>query len=255
MGAVVLGASAPGSDDESVPSAESILDRHIEATGGKSAHLAFESRKATGTLAVVQSGQDFEAKFEQHVKAPGYSHVVVDGEFFFQVKANNLDQAWVWMQSPLHEEIAGDGSTSLLEGVERTRALEGSQLHAAVHWRAGVAEAKNLGAVEVAGRPAYEIRITSKSGEQYSRFYDQERAWLVKSTRQIELDHVGVVDNDAFFENYKEFDGVWLPTTRRHLLTSPTLGLVSTQTWVYQTIQHNVVVPDSLFLAPDGHQR
>ena len=51
------------------------------------------------------------------------------------------------------------------------------------------------------------------------------------------------------FEDYREFDGVWLATRIHAVLKSPTAG-EGTQTWTYTQIVHNQEVPSSLFEMP-----
>ena len=66
--ASALPAHARQAQDASLPKAEVLLDKHVEATGGKDAHLAIETRKKAGKLAVDMAGHKFEAKIEQHFR-------------------------------------------------------------------------------------------------------------------------------------------------------------------------------------------
>ena len=137
-----------------------------------------------------------------------------------------------------------------LEGMEKARAIEQAQFHADVEWRSHFKNVKTVGVEEVRGREAYEVEMTTMSGEQYSRFYDKGNGRLVKSVRAIESDQMGKLDMETFLEEYREFDGVWLPTTVRQLLSSSSFG-TGTQTWTYESVEHDVSIPTSLFQVPE----
>ena len=253
LGMVMIGglASAAG---EHLPTAEDILDRHVEATGGKEAHLLITTRKSTGTLAVDQAGHKFEAKVEKHARAPSNSHLVIQADQIYQVRANNAQHAWQWRPaSQSHgapESRSGEGVTEFLDGAEKDQAIEASQFHADVEWRNHFTEVKTLGIADVQGRPAYEVQLKTKSGEQYSRFYDQENGRLVKSVRATENPQMGALDIESFLEDYREFDGVWLATRVRQVLSSSSFGS-GTQIWTYDNFEHNVSIPASLFQVPE----
>ncbi len=253
FGILLSAASALTATGKDLPTAQDILDRHVEATGGKEVHLGHETRKMTGKLAVDQSGHSFEAKIERHAKAPSNSHLLLQGDQFFQVRASNAQHAWEWRPSDPHgsrDSSSEDGNTRRLEGMEKARAIEQAQFHADVEWRSHFKNVKTVGVEEVRGREAYEVEMTTMSGEQYSRFYDKGNGRLVKSVRAIESGQMGKLDMETFLEEYREFDGVWLPTTVRQLLSSSSFG-TGTQTWTYESVEHDVSIPTSLFQLPE----
>jgi hypothetical protein len=253
LGMVMIGGFASAAV-EHLPTGEDVLDRHVEATGGKEAHLRLTTRKSTGTLAVDLGGHNFEAKLERHARAPSNSHLVIQGDQIYQVRANNAQHAWEWRPSNhLHgseDSRSEEGITELLEGTEKDRTIEDSRFHADVEWRNHFTEAKTLGVADVQGRPAYEVEMTAKSGEKYSRFYDRENGRLVKSARETESSQMGEIEVESFFEDYREFDGVWLATRVRQVLSSSSFG-TGTQIWTYDTIEHDLAVPASLFQVPE----
>jgi len=254
LGMLMTVASALPAADENLPTAEDILDRHVEATGGKEAHLRLTTRKSTGTLAVDLGGHKFEAKLEYNDQAPTKSHLIIQADQFFQVRANNAQHAWEWRPSShLHgseDSRSEEGITVLLEGTEKDRTIEDSRFHADAEWRNHFTGAKTLGVADVQGRPTYEVEMTANSGEKYSRFYDRENGRLVKSVRETESSQMGEIDVESFFEDYREFDGVWLATRVRQVLSSSSFG-TGTQIWTYDTIEHDMAVPASLFQVPE----
>ena len=78
--------------DPQLPKAEVLLDKYVEATGGKDAHLKLTTRKKTGTLSIDMAGHAFKAKVEEQYQAPDKSYILVDASFFQQVHV--CDGAW-----------------------------------------------------------------------------------------------------------------------------------------------------------------
>lgn len=251
--AVAASAHAGEADDGLLPEAGVLLDRYVEVTGGAQAHLALTNRVKVGKLSVDMAGHVFDAVVTEHAQAPDKTHILVDGEFFSQVTVCNGRDAWEW--SPGHRDGARDasedpGHTRLLVGSKRAQMLQKARFHGALHWREHFASAETVGVADVKGAPAYEVRLVTKSGEQYSQFYDEASGLLVKRVRTTESDG-GALDMEVFLGDYRELDGVRLPTRVEAHLTSESYG-VGTQIWSYTKIEHDVEIPPSLFRMPEG---
>jgi len=235
-----------------LPRAEDILDKHVEATGGKQARLALTSRKSTGKLEVKMSGHEFVADVEEHYLAPNKSHISITGDFFAQVSVCNGKHAWDWRPSHGHGQPAAtsdSGETTLLTGEEKFRALAKADFHSTVRWRKQFTSVKTIGMAFINNAPAYEVQLTTKTKEQYSQFYDKTTGRLVKRTRKRGFQG-GEIDMEIFFEDYREFDAIWMPTTIRMIMRSEAMG-EGTQTWTYSKIEHNKKISSSLFKLPE----
>jgi hypothetical protein len=250
---IALVMAASPSDEGELPPAEAVLDRHVEVTGGKEARLARSTRKRTGTLRVDMGGHKFEAKIEEHSLAPDKSHVVYDGDSFFQVQVCDGVSAWEWRAGHAdsnRDAGADSGVTTLMEGTTKARAIRAARFYAPVEWRSIHASVETLGIADVKGKPAYEVRITSSSEEQYSQFYDVESGRLVRRVRKAPGHGGEEIDMDVFIEDYREFDGVWSPMTIHADLKSPNFG-EGTQIWTYTNVEYDLKVPASLFEMPE----
>lgn len=235
---------------EDLPTAAAVLDRHVEATGGARAHAALRTRRSVGKLAVDMAGHTFERAIERRGQVPCYSHILVDG---IKVMANNSEEAWEWQPAASHAgEETGPGEGRLLAGAERDRAIELAAFDPQACWRALVQEARTVGRVELEGGPALEVEILRHRGTRLTQWFDEKTGRLVKYhyAEPVDFGHLGKLDQVAFLEDYREFDGVWLPTRVRHVLSSETFGK-GTQTWIYTSIEHNVELPASLFRVPE----
>ena len=251
---VALGFPADAdADAEKLPSAASVLDKHVAATGGERAHLQLKTRTMVGKLSVDMAGHRFEARVERHAQAPNNSHLLIQGKRVFKVSATNGVDAWQW--SPVHSHDAKSGHApggraSLLKGAQKAQVIDQGSFHAVVGWRQRFDEVETSGLVDVEGRPAYRIEVTTRHGSQFSQYYDQENGRLVRYTFTQQSAHMGALDIDVLVKDYREFDGVWLPTRIVQRLRSANLG-EGTQTWTYSAIQHGVEIAPSLFQVPE----
>jgi hypothetical protein len=232
---------------ESLPPAAELLDRHVEATGGKEAHLAHRSRRRKGELTIDFAGHHVVAGFEEQMLAPDKCHLVYQGESFFQVQVSCGGHAWEWRPGHEHE---GAGTTTLLEGLARERALEKARLDGDVTWRERFEEVETVGRAEVAGRPTWEVRVKTRGGETFSQFYDVETGRLARKDRSTPGHGGEVLKLEIYPEEYREFDGVWLPTRVRALTDSERWGK-GTQVFVYSEVEHDVEIAESLFELPE----
>ena len=236
---------------DELPSAESILDGHITATGGKAAYEKLKTRKTTGTLEIDMSGHQVKAKVEIHHQAPNQSHMVIQGGGLYIVRATNGIDAWEWRAGHSHgdENSEPNDDTHLLDGPDKQRALEQAQFHDKLNWRKTFKSVKTVGVVKLNEKPAYEVEVTPNHGESFKQYYDQETGRLVKYTRPFETS-MGKLDMEVHLNQYKEFDGVMMPTFVKHVLTSPAIGS-GTQIWNYTNFEHNIKVPSDLFKLPE----
>ena len=246
---VVLVALAPTliANEDELPSAESLMDRHVEASGGKEAHLEIKSRKLTGKFEVDVAGHKFDAQLTE-LSGPQKYHQLLEGTNFSMVRASNGTDAWEWRPQNLH----GEESTRVYEGQEKATAVALANFYRNVNWRKNFSKLETVSVDEVDGRPVYEVKLVDKSGEESSRFFDQETGLLVKVERMVESGHFGNFKAEVFMTNYKEVDGVQLPmkVTQKLNISGSEPGY---QIYTYDSVEHNVELPNKLFVKPGQH--
>ncbi len=236
-------------DDAPLPAAETLLEKHVEATGGRAAHLALRTRRREGKLAFKMSGHEFDCRVVEQFRAPDESHTLYDGDAFSQVTVCDGENAWEWRPG----QAAADGTASagdvrLLEGIQKTRTRDKARMHGALDWKRRFVHVETLARVEVRGQPAYQVQLETPSGERYTQCYDVASGRLVRRTRDTEQ-HGQVTRVVAEIDDYREFDGVWLPMKVSAFLSAPGQE-EGTQVWTYERVVHGVELPDSLFAAP-----
>jgi outer membrane lipoprotein-sorting protein len=176
------------------PTAESIIEDHITATGGRAAREAMTSMRATGTMRMAKLG--INGKLELMMKAPNLARVVVDIDGIGRTE-NGSDGTTVW------EKTAMTGAR-ILEGAERERSLRSSMLHADVKWRELYTKAELAGEVEFADRPAWKLLMTTPLGDVETHYYDRETK-LALGKEEIAKTQMGELPTRSVYAEYKTY--------------------------------------------------
>ena len=145
-----------------------------------------------------------------------------------------------------------DGTTgwSIDPGVG-PRLLDGRELHELQHSADFYSELKDLSDYESVavlerttfeGKDCYAVRLVRKSGIELTEFYDVSTG-LLAGSRMDSTSAMGSIPTTSVVDEYREFDGVRLPTRARQRAMGVEWVLTVT------TVQHNVV-PDEAFAPP-----
>ncbi len=185
-----------------LPSARSVVDRHIQAIGGRAAHDAVRGLRARGRIAVAAQG--LAGDVEIHAARPNrmINRITVPG---IGVLESGYDGKVGWTLNP----IAGP---SLLSGVDLAEVANDAWFDAALHAPDYVKEMATLERVEFDGRPALKIRVVFVNGRQQFEFYDVDTGLQIgwEAERQTPL---GPVPTTHVARDYRAFGPLKFATT------------------------------------------
>jgi hypothetical protein len=231
---VLAGTGTPaGAQEERLPTAEDVLDRAVEALGGKAALEKHHTRVSKGTFeipAVNQKGTlvSYEAapnKFYQAVELPGglKSESGSDGEVYW--------------------DVAPQGAR-ILEGEEKAFKVRDSRFNAPLYWRSLYQKVECVGVENVDDHPCYKVVMTPEVGAPQTCYYDRQSFRMLRMDVVVKLPQ-GPLPAVVRFDDYKKVDGVLIP----HKITQRSLGL--DQILTVDTIECNVDIPAERFAPPE----
>lgn len=174
-----------------LPSAESILDRYIEITGGAAAYESRMSEVSTGTFQIVSAGLTGQL---QVFAEPGLMRTTIELPGVGLIEAGVKDGV-AWRVDP----IAGP---SILQGFEAEFTIMSSELGAAARWREQYKAVETAGIEDVNGEPAYRVVLTLPGGS-VTNFYSVDSGLLSKTT-------LGPVE--LSYHDYMDFAGILTPS-------------------------------------------
>ena len=221
---------------DDLPTAEAVLDKYVEATGGAAAYekITSQSVKATVTIAA----QNLSGTADSVSKAPDKVYIKQTfpgiGEF-----KQGYNGTTGWADDPI-------SGLRTLSGVELNQFKSQAVFNAPLRWREIYSKAEMTGIKDVDGKPAYAVLLTEKlSKKTRTEYYDTKTGLQVKS-ESVQEGPQGTVPVETYYSDYRTVDGVKVPYKVRGVLSGAELLSVVTE------YKNNVPVDDSLFVKPSA---
>jgi len=222
------------------PSAESILKRSIEVTGGEKLHRDLKSRVTTAKLSIAAMG--IEGKLTMHQEAPNrIATIVALGGLGDQRQVFNGEFGW---------EISSMAGPRLLTEAEvATLRMQGA-IDAALTPEKHYESMKTTDRTEFAGEAAYEVTLKIKDGPEMRQYFSVESGRMIGSLSTMAT-QMGDIETRTTMSDYREVDGFTIP--HRMQLELPAMGM--TQLVTIERVEHNVEIDASIFAVPQDIER
>jgi outer membrane lipoprotein-sorting protein len=227
----LLAFCAPAASQESLPPAREIIDRYVEATGGRDALARYTSRRATGTISMPSQG--VEGSVELLAARPNLMRMRMTLPGVGEIQTG-YDGSVGWSLNPLTGPM-------LLEG----KALEQTKLDAdfdsPLHPESRFKVLETVERTTFEGRPAYKVRAVRSTGDEDFEFFDIENGLMLGAivTRETPM---GAVKATHATTDYKEFGGTRVATkiTQRLMGTEQIITLSSIE---FDTVDKSAFEP------------
>lgn len=238
---VFAGVSGPAwAQDDKLPSAERILDKSIEGRGGKEAFKNLKSRVSKGTMEISGQGGSAKGNLTLYEAAPNKRYFVLELQGAKHEYGTDGDVYWT---------MDGPQGAKLREGEDKAIAERQADFYAAIHWRDQFENVETVAKEQVDDRSCYKVVLTPKIGAPETFYFDRKTGLPIRidTVRKSER---GESQLQTRQEDYREIDGVKIPFKTVRLATSG--GQTQTYTTVWESIEHNVDIPEERFVLPDA---
>ena len=207
-----------------LPSARSILDRHLAAVGGREAILAHSSTRATGAFSVASAGltgtlEVFAAKPNKNVvriQLPGVGEII---------EGFNGTHGWT---------VSAMTGPMLLEGKQLEEKKFDADFHAELHDDARYESMTTIEVTEFDGRACYKLRLVKKGGGEDFEFYDVKTGLRAGRTGTRETP-MGSVTGTSVEGDYRKFGKLLVPTSIRNTMMG-TEQVITIKTVEFDTV-------------------
>jgi zinc protease len=197
----LAGALAPA---QPLPKGETILDRYIQVTGGKAAYQKHTHETLTGTIMFPEQG--LNGRLTRYAMAPDKEYSVVELGPIGKIESGYTDGV-AWEKSA----ILGP---RVKTGDEKDQAAREAQFNAQAEWRKIFPRAETAGSELVNGEDCYKLVLTPAAGKPEIQYYSKKSGLLLK-TSATAVSPMGEVAVEVEVSDYKNFDGILLPTRSR----------------------------------------
>jgi len=229
----LLPALAQTAAPSSTPSVDQIIEKYVQALGGKAALEKLTSRVAKGTFVMDQFPG--EASEEIYEKAPNKQLAITDAPSFGVVKRGfNGTAGWQDMQQTGLQDITGQQLGAMKRYSDFYREIKLKEIYPKMTVK---------GKEAVNGKDAYVVEATPDDGPAEIMYFDADSALLVRLQTEGEGPN-GKVNVDSTFDDYREVDGVKVP-----YLIHQSFGEFSF-TIKLTDVKHNVEIDDAKFDKP-----
>ncbi len=229
-----VGAQDAGKD---LPSAETIIEKGIEATGGRAAIENVRTMVTKSTMELPAMG--IKASMTHYAALPHSSYSVIESPEMGKIEEG--------ASGGVYWEMTQMTGPRIKEGEEKALAKR-SALDSDLHWRETFPDVSVAGIDTVDGRPCYKVVMIPTEGPVDTRYYDMETYLVVKQEMEVESP-MGRIPMESFANDYRWVEGMLIPHRSRQVV-------MKMQEMVFTTdsIACNVAIPDSVFRLPEPIQ-
>ncbi len=181
---------------QELPDADALIERYVEAIGGRDAHLAPASIRFSGTLSIPAMGltgsfellqiPDVGSRMSSSLPGVGELMVGFDGQVGWSV-----------------DMLTGP---QLMEGDELEHMGERALAAAAFRDRALVPERETVGTLQLPEGACYRVRLGWRSGRETFDCYHRESGLLLRS-EDVQVTELGEIPSVTDYSYYREFQG------------------------------------------------
>lgn len=226
---------APKAD---LPPADQLLARHVEVSGGADKIAQFQSlyvegtidtgkQKLRGTSKLWWKGGKFYV--EEEIEGIGVSMIGYDG-------------TTLWMKDPIN-------GLRKLEGREKASYVQASSSMFPAHdWQKFYSKAQTRGQVDVEGKPAWEVVLTSKEGPDTTIGLDVESG-RIRFIKSKQISNMGETPFDVYSSDYRPVLGYEFAFESRASIS----GLIEISN-VTTKFEPNVEIDDAKFAYPSTQE-
>jgi zinc protease len=233
-----LAPSAPAAD-ALFPKAEVVLERYIEAIGGRTALEKITSRKMVSTMEMPTANMKMTSTVWS--QAPNVQVMEMSipgmGEMF-----RGTDGTIAWEVTPM--------GPRLLKGAELRETLRLSMFHIDLKYSEIYEKIEVVGKERVERQECYKVAFTPKEGEPSTSFYSMDTGLMVKSMTTVKH-QMGPMKSESLLSDYREVDGVKIP----HQVKASTAGVPGEMIMTVDKVEHNVEIPAEKLQPPPAIQK
>jgi hypothetical protein len=217
----------------SLPSAQEIIEKYIQALGGDASIQKMETRVDTGSLEVTS--HNMHSKIETYRKAPQEFLTVVHGPRGDTSQGYNGTIGWQQRGGEV-EELSGDDLIRLKDSAAFVPGMNLKKNYAHL-------EVKDIAKID--GQDTYRIIASRASGTADQYYFDAQSGLLLRVSTEIDSP-LGAIPQDAYYEDYRDVSGVKVPFLIRIVRAD------GATIYKWEQIQANIPVDSSRFEKPAG---
>lgn len=202
VAALTLGLTAVLPAQEGLPSGRAVIDRHIEAVGGRPAILAHTSMRMAGTVSFPANG--ISGSLEAFAAKPNRALVRMNIAGIGEA-SEGVDGDIAWSLSPMFGPM-------LAQGKELEQKKFDADFYAELRSNERYKSATTVEKTTFEGRPSYRVSLIRHDGSEEMEYYDVENG--LRTGREFSRDMaMGTLKVTQISTDYRKFGDLMHPAT------------------------------------------
>lgn len=216
--------------------ADELINKHLEATGGKEKLQSIQSNKVTGKFMT----QGMEFPFTMTQKRPNLLRI--DAEVMGMSMIQAFDGEAGWSINPM----TGSPDPQPMGDLEnKSFKLQADMDGALMNYADKGFTVEYLGEEDVEGTPCHKLRLDTKLDIVIEYFFDAEYFLIIKQASTITMDE-NVIESQTYMSDFQEINGVVMP-----FAIETRMGDMVANNMVFEDVEQDVEVDDSIFVMPE----
>jgi len=215
------------------PSAESLLDAYVEATGGREAYQKVTNRVTHSKMSIPDQG--IEIALTVYAARPNRTYTLIESDATGKIE-RGTDGEVVWENSALRGPL-------LIEGAERVDSLRDATFDRWSGWRDLYASIEYAGSEKIGDDVAHKVVVHPQVGHEQTFWFDDATHLLVRVDMDVE-NPMGTFPVTSRLGDYRQVGDLRVP----HRVTVEILGTERVVTT--EKVEQNVDLPEDRFDLP-----
>lgn len=226
--------ASPAAGAQTLPPADQLVERHVEAVGGRAAYERHDHRRLELEMSMPAVGMTMQMEMLQSRPNLTLTRMTIPGTVTMR---SGYDGTVAWVSDPM----SGSGAR-IITGDELEQTLRQADFDSGINFARHFPTMETVELTEMGGRACYRVRMVTAGGDEVFNCFDSETGLMVGAV-MTQTGPMGRMEAEMLFEDYREFDGLLMPTVTR----TNTMGqeMVVTVT----SVSHDPIDP-SVFEAP-----
>lgn len=216
------------------PQAVTVMEKYIEATGGRSTFGKITNRVTTATIEIASQGIVLNATI--YMARPNKAYTVIESDITGKMESGT-DGEVVWEKSAMRGAI-------VKEGKERESMLGLNTFDRMVDYKKHFTSIQSFGKEKGDEGEVHKLAFYPVQGDSFTSWFDAESFLMKKMEMTMQTD-MGAIPVVSTVEDYRDVNGILIP----HQTTVQVMGQIRISR--IEKIEQNVDLPDDLFKVPE----
>jgi hypothetical protein len=225
-------AVVPLAAQEAMPAGRTVINRYIEAIGGREVILRQSGRHITGKFEIPAQGMGGD--LEIYGQPPNRILVKVSLAGIGSIQSG-YDGTTGWAVNPMMGPM-------VLDSLQLQQMKQQADFYANLYPEASIASLETVADTTFDSTPSYKVKVVTTWGEEYFEFFDKAKGLQVGSIRN-QASPMGNMEISSVVSDYRLVEGLLVPFKQ----VQRTMGIEQVITVLSVEV---MTVPDSVFALP-----